>query len=103
PSGAVFSFWKQIGRASRRRGYVTGRMLQQGCLVPATGGGLCQLSNALYQAALTSNCQITERHAHSRVVPGSAAASGRDATVAWNCVDLRFRVREPLLIEAHLG
>ena len=52
PSGAVFSFWKQIGRASRRRGFVTGRMLQQGCLVPATGGGLCQLSNALYEAAL---------------------------------------------------
>jgi hypothetical protein len=102
PAGAVFSFWKQIGRASRRRGFVTGRMLQQGCLVPATGGGLCQLSNAIYDAALQAGCAIVERHAHSRRVAGSAAALGRDATVAWNYVDLRFRPRRPLRIEARL-
>jgi len=100
--GEIFSFWKQVGRATRERGYVVGRMLQQGCLVPAVGGGLCQLSNALYDAALQSGCEIVERHAHSRVVPGSAAAAGRDATVAWNYVDLRFRSRVPLLIRARL-
>src|SRR5579864_6081691 len=102
PAGAVFSFWKQIGLASRRRGFVTGRMLQQGCLVPATGGGLCQLSNAIYEAALQAGCEIVERHAHSRRVAGSAAALGRDATVAWNYVDLRFRPRNALRIEARL-
>ena len=96
PAGATFSFWKQIGRANRRRGFVTGRMLQQGCLVAATGGGLCQLSNALYVAALHADCEIVERHAHSRRVAGSAAALGRDATVAWNYVDLRFRPRRDL-------
>jgi hypothetical protein len=102
PAGTVFSFWQQIGRASRRRGFVTGRMLQQGCLVPATGGGLCQLSNALYEAALQVECEIVERHAHSRLIAGSAAASGRDATVAWNYVDLRFRPHTPIRIEARL-
>jgi VanW like protein/glycosyl transferase family 1 len=102
PAGTVFSFWKQVGRASRRRGFVPGRMLQQGCLVPATGGGLCQLSNALYEAALQAGCEIVERHAHSRRVAGSAAALGRDATVAWNYVDLRFRPRGPLRIDAQL-
>jgi hypothetical protein len=103
PAGVVFSFfWKQIGRASRWRGYVTGRMLQQGCLVPAIGGGLCQLSNAIYETALQAGCEIVERHAHSRRVAGSAAALGRDATVAWNYVDLRFRPRHPLRIEARL-
>ncbi|MEJ0028266.1 MAG: VanW family protein [Rhizomicrobium sp.] len=90
PAGAVFSFWRQMGRASARRGFVAGRMLQEGCLVPATGGGLCQLSNALYDAALTAGCAIVERHAHSRIVPGSRGTTGRDATVAWNYVDLRF-------------
>src|SRR5947207_12996231 len=45
PAGGVFSFWKQIGRASGGRGYVDGRELREGCLVPAVGGGLCQLSN----------------------------------------------------------
>jgi hypothetical protein len=102
PAGAVLSFWKQVRRASRRRGYVDGRMLQQGCLVPAIGGGLCQLSNALYQVALEGGAQIVERHAHSRIVPGSAAAWGRDATVAWNYVDLRFRARQEMLIEVQL-
>jgi hypothetical protein len=102
PQGETLSFWRQLGRPSRRRGFVTGRMLQQGCLVPATGGGLCQLSNALYQVALASGCEIVERHAHSRRAPGSAAALGRDATVAWNYVDLRFRARAPLLIETRL-
>ncbi len=102
PAQATFSFWRQLGRASRRRGYVSGRMLQQGCLVPATGGGLCQLSNALYDAALQAGCEIVERHAHSRIVPGSAAAGGRDATVAWNYIDLRFRSARPMLIDARL-
>jgi hypothetical protein len=102
PAGEVFSFWRQVGRASQNRGYVAGRMLQQGCLVPAVGGGLCQLSNALYDTALQAGCEIVERHAHSRVVAGSAAASGRDATVAWNYVDLRFRALWSLRIEARL-
>jgi len=102
PKGQVFSFWKQIGRASAGRGYVPGRMLQQGCMVPAVGGGLCQLSNALYDAALQAGCEIVERHAHSRVVPGSQAALGRDATVAWNYVDLRFRANRDLLLRTRL-
>lgn len=96
--GAVFSFWRQMGRASGRRGFARGRMLQEGCLVPATGGGLCQLSNALYDVALSAGCEIVERHAHSRIVPGSMAARGRDATVAWNYVDLRFAAPREMML-----
>ncbi|HZZ35439.1 MAG TPA: VanW family protein, partial [Caulobacteraceae bacterium] len=102
PAGRTFSFWKQVGRATVARGFVKGRMLREGCMVPATGGGLCQLSNALYDVALQAGCEVVERHAHSRIVPGSAAAYGRDATVAWNYVDLRFRPREALRLEARL-
>jgi len=40
PVGAVFSFWRQVGRASRARGFASGRMLQGGCMVRAVGGGL---------------------------------------------------------------
>jgi hypothetical protein len=96
PPGSTFSFWRQVGRATRARGYRVGRMLREGCLVPAVGGGLCQLSTALYDAALSAGCRIVERHAHSRVVPGSIAErTGRDATVAWNYVDLRFASDRP--------
>jgi len=90
-AGEIFSFWKQVGKATARRGFAPGRMLLEGCMIPAVGGGLCQLSNALYQVAADADCEIVERHRHSRVVPGSATAEGRDATVAWNYIDLRFR------------
>jgi hypothetical protein len=102
PAGAVFSFWKQLGRPSRARGFVAGRMLKEGCLVASTGGGLCQISNALFAVALQSGAAIVERHAHSRAVPGSAAQAGRDATVAWNFVDLRFRAAQDMLLRVRL-
>jgi len=69
---------------------------------PPIGGGLCQLSNALYDLALKTDCEITERHPHTIAVPGSAAEAGRDATVFWNYIDLRFRPRQDCQIEAFL-
>jgi hypothetical protein len=102
PAGGLFSFWKQIGRATRRRGYTYGRQLFEGCLYPAIGGGICQLSNSLYECALQAGMEIIERHPHTQVIPGSAAAVGRDATVAWNYMDLRFQAKVDLRIEARL-
>ncbi len=71
-------------------------------MIPSVGGGLCQLSNALYELALRSGFEIVERHAHSQTVPGSAAAIGRDATVAWQDIDLRFRSLHNVHIRAFL-
>jgi hypothetical protein len=82
-----------------RRGYVGGRELREGCLVPSIGGGLCQLSNALYDAALRAGFEIVERHAHTATVAGSLAEIGRDATVFWNYIDLRFRPEQDVRIE----
>jgi hypothetical protein len=102
PAHGVFSFWAQVGRPVARRGFVSGRELREGCIIPTIGGGLCQLSNALYQAALDASLDIVERRAHSQVVEGSAAEAGRDATVFWNYVDLRFRDVRPFRIEASI-
>jgi VanW like protein len=55
PAERVFSLWRQVGRTSRLKGYVAGRALREGCLIPNIGGGLCQLSNALYDAALNAD------------------------------------------------
>jgi len=103
PAGETFSFWRQIGRTTKTRGFVDGRELREGCLIKSVGGGLCQLSNGLYEAALDAGLEIVERHAHSRIVPGSCAARERDATVFWNYVDLRFRARWPFRVEARLN
>lgn len=102
PKDGIFSFWAQLGRPTARKGYVAGRELRQGCLIPSMGGGLCQLSNTLYSIALDAGFEVLERHAHSQIVPGSLAEVGRDATVFWNYVDLRFRVPENTRIEAYL-
>lgn len=102
PSGMVFSFWTHVGRTTRGRGYVEGRELREGCVIPSVGGGLCQLSNALYDCALQAGLEIVERHAHSRRLPGSSAEVGRDATVFWNYVDLRLRADFPWRVHAML-
>lgn len=101
--GQLLSFWAQVGPPWAGRGFVEGREIREGCIVPAIAGGLCQLSNALYDAARRAGLEIVERHAHSRVVPGSAAAAGRDATVMWNYVDLRVRSDHAFRVEAELG
>ena len=102
PAHAVFSFWKHIKRTSRLKGYVAGRELREGCLIPSIGGGLCQLSNALYDTALRAGFEIVERHAHTQVIPGSLAETQCDATVFWNYVDLRFKSTRAFRIEAEL-
>ena len=98
----VLSFWKQIGRASRLKGYARGRELREGCLIASVGGGLCQLSNALYETAVRAGLEIVERHPHSKVIPGSLAEKGLDATVFWNYVDLRVRSHHAFRVEAFL-
>lgn len=102
-AGAVLSFWRQLGRPLAARGYAEGRELREGCLVPTIGGGLCQLSGALYNAALQAGCEVVERHRHSHPGVGTLAALGRDATIFWNYVDLRLRAPFPWRLEVTLS
>ena len=104
PAGQVLSFWRQLGRPSRRRGYVEGRELREGCAVPVPAGGLCQLSNALVRCAQAAGVEIVERHAHTARIGADAAAGGAalDATVFWNYVDLRLRPAFDLRIEVEM-
>lgn len=99
----VFSFWKHIGNPNFGQGYVVGREIREGCIVPTIAGGLCQLSNALYDAALKANFDIIERHKHTKVIKGSLAEQDRDATVKWNYIDLRFKSSFDFRIETELS
>jgi vancomycin resistance protein YoaR len=104
PAGQVLSFWRQLGRPSRRRGYVEGRELREGCAVPVPAGGLCQLSNALVRCAQAAGVEIVERHAHTARIGADAAAdvAALDATVFWNYVDLRLRPAFDLAVEVEM-
>lgn len=101
-AGEIFSFWKHIGNPNFGKGYVVGREIREGCIVPTIAGGLCQLSNALYDAALKAGFEILERHKHTWVIKGSLAEKDRDATVKWNYIDLRFRSKNAFKIEVKL-
>ncbi len=93
-----FSFWRTVGQLTAARGFVEGAHFEGGCIVPALGGGICSLSDRLFELALRSDCRILERHAHTLWVErpdGSAHAV--DATVKWPYVDLRFAPRRGVM------
>jgi len=100
--GQTFSFWRHVGPPWRSRGYVKGREVREGCVIPTTGGGLCQLSGSLLELATGAGLDILEHHRHT-VLPADVPHNPeRDATLFWNYVDLRFRASVPLLIESRL-
>lgn len=98
------SFWRALGRATEARGYRYGMELRGGCIVPAVGGGLCLLSNALFALAARAGFRVIERHGHSleAVPPAEGVLWGIDATVFWPYVDLRFAPRQPVVLSVHV-
>lgn len=87
--GKEFSFNATVGTWSRDAGYKKAPVSFNGQLVWTYGGGVCQTSSTLYNAALLSGMEIVERHKH-RFAPGYVPP-GRDAAVAYSNIDLKFR------------
>lgn len=104
PAGELLSFWRQLGRPSASRGFVQGRELRGGCVVPTLAGGLCQLSNALATVAARAGFELVERHGHTARIEQTADAAGDavDATVFWNYVDLKVRAKHAWRLEVEL-
>jgi len=100
-AGRTLSFWAQVGRPAASRGFVVGREIVNGCVVPTIGGGLCQLSNSLAALAMASGARLIERHQHSALIEAQSPPA-EDATVAWNYVDLRIQADFAFRIEAEL-
>jgi vancomycin resistance protein YoaR len=98
--GEVFSFNARVGTCSRDAGYRKAPVSYNGQLIDSWGGGVCQVSTTLYNAALLAGMEIVERNRH-RFAPGYVLP-GRDAAVAFDDVDLRFRnpYSVPVRIEA---
>jgi vancomycin resistance protein YoaR len=86
--GCEFSFNKTVGPRTPKRGYKEAIIFVGQEKEKAYGGGICQLSTTIYQAALKAGMKITERHVHS--LPVDYAKKGADATVYYGSLDLRF-------------
>lgn len=77
--GEKFSFNKVVGPRTLKDGFYPALEQVSGDLVTGVGGGVCQVSTTLYQAALLSNLEILKRSIHS--TPILYAEKGQDATV----------------------
>ncbi len=102
PAHATFSFWQQLGRATAARGFVWGREVREGCVTPAIAGGICQLSNAIYTAALQAGLTVHERHGHTARVEQADRSALHDATVLWKHIDLRLAAEQAWRLEVHM-
>lgn len=91
--GQTFSFNKRVGPRLPQYGYKSAPVVKDGELVPDIGGGVCQVSSTLYNAVLLAGLYIDFRRPHS--IPAVYVPLGRDATVAYDYIDLRFTNTTP--------
>jgi len=84
-----FSFNAVVGPRTEDRGFKEAPIIYAGKLVPGIGGGVCQASSTLFNAAAAAGMTLLERHNHSHPVP--YVLPGRDAAVSSSALNLRFR------------
>ncbi|PEZ03920.1 hypothetical protein CN326_17015 [Bacillus sp. AFS018417] len=86
--GDRFSFNALIGDTTPDKGYQIGKEIVDGKLVDGYGGGVCQTSSTLFNAADQAGLTMVERSTHSKQV--GYVPKGRDATIAYPYLDLVF-------------
>jgi len=91
--GEVFSLNRTIGPRTQARGFRTARVIENGKVVPGIGGGVSQVTGTLFNAVLLANLAIVEYRTHARPVQYLPVA--RDATLAWETLDLKFKNSTP--------
>jgi vancomycin resistance protein YoaR len=88
--GELFSFNETVGPRTSKRGYKPGNVFIQGEKVDKIGGGICQVTTTLYNAAVSAGWHIAERHDHGESEV-SYIEDGKDATVYYGELDLKIR------------
>lgn len=86
--GETFSFNDFVGDTTVDKGYAVGIGYQDGEQVETAGGGVCQVTSTLYNAALNAGIEITERFCHS--MPVSYVPRGMDAAVSYGAKNLKI-------------
>lgn len=113
----TFSFNEFLGDVSPETGYETGLVIFGDRTIQGVGGGVCQVSTTIFQAAFFGGYPIVERYAHGYRVgyyeSGVTTANGQrfkggvgmDATVYSPMIDLKFQNDTPhyILMEAYFN
>lgn len=91
--GEEFSFNGITGDKTIANGYKYAPVIESGKLVMGCGGGVCQTSSTIFNAALLSGMEITTRRNHS--IPSDYVKLGRDATVVDGNPGQDFKFKNP--------
>lgn len=90
----TFSFYIAVKDAEKKEKYRKGLTLVDGKIAFIEGGGLCQISNLLFQVFLNSSLTIVERHTHKVKDfpdPMEDTPKGIDSAIAEGFLDLKVR------------
>ncbi len=91
-AGEEFSFNGTVGLRTEENGYESATVIQDGVFTDGIGGGVCQTSTTLFNAALLAGMEITESRNHSLTI--GYVPPSLDAMVS-EYSDLKFRNPSP--------
>ncbi|MEI5520406.1 VanW family protein [Streptomyces brasiliscabiei] len=84
----TWSFNRTVGQRTEANGFVEGIMILDDQFTKASGGGVSALATTVYNAMFFAGVEPVEHGAHSFYI--ERYPEGREATVAWGSLDLRF-------------
>jgi vancomycin resistance protein YoaR len=88
--GDTFSLNDTLGERSAENGFVKGIVIgDTGVFTENFGGGVSQVATTVYNAAFFAGLEDLEHHPHTFYIPRYPV--GREATVWYGVLDLRFR------------
>jgi vancomycin resistance protein YoaR len=98
--GDTFSLNDTVGERTAENGFTVGYVISDGVYAEDFGGGVSQVATTTFNAAFFAGLKDVEHKPHSFYIDRYPV--GREATVAWPTVDLRFKNTTPygVLIEA---
>ncbi len=92
--GETFSYWRTLGKATKKEGYKKGLVIKKNGFGADYGGGLCQMANMIHWLILNSPLTVTELHHHTDALfpdERRRVPFGTGTSVCYNSVDYRFK------------
>ncbi|MFF3849255.1 VanW family protein [Streptomyces sp. NPDC002328] len=86
--GNTWSFNRTVGERTEANGFTEGIMIFDDQFAKAPGGGVSAVATTMYNAMFFAGVKPVEHGAHSFYI--ERYPEGREATVAWGSLDLRF-------------
>jgi vancomycin resistance protein YoaR len=99
PPGETFSLNDTVGERTAENGFTDGFIISNGIFKEDLGGGVSQMATTTFNAAFFAGMTDVEHKPHSFYIDRYPV--GREATVAWPVVDLKFRNDTPYGVLVH--